>query len=225
MEGIDKKKNLLSSIPCGTDYPTCRFIKDAHVSVMNAPSVESQLKKVINEFKSLNLDAPAAPPADSAQPQIQSRARSTWTQRLWSIRRHSAAYPSCCIPRIKSCSGDLPPRLATFRLKPGTCSIQNWCGRRWRQQEMPASSWCRTVGASEPGLAGRNLLSLSAVRKTGGMESHPPWCPPARQAAHGRTRRCCSGRPQACKASLCPRKRVGSDCQTALPSIPLRQAP
>tara|TARA_R100000951_G_scaffold87357_1_gene75091 strand:- start:1804 stop:4911 length:3108 start_codon:yes stop_codon:yes gene_type:complete len=56
MEGIDKKKRLLSSIPCGTDYPTCRFIKDAHISVMNAPSVESQLKKTINDFKSLNLD-------------------------------------------------------------------------------------------------------------------------------------------------------------------------
>lgn len=56
LEGIDKKKTLLSSIPCGTDYPTCRFIKDAHVSVINAASVEAQLKKTINEFKDLKLD-------------------------------------------------------------------------------------------------------------------------------------------------------------------------
>ena len=34
LEGIGKKKNLLSSIPCGSDYPTCRFIKDAHIAVL-----------------------------------------------------------------------------------------------------------------------------------------------------------------------------------------------
>ena len=56
LDGIDKKKNLLSSIPCGSDFPTCRFIKDAHISVMNAPSVESQLKRTIEDFKSLKLD-------------------------------------------------------------------------------------------------------------------------------------------------------------------------
>ena len=56
LEGIDKKKNLLSSIPCGSDYPTCRFIKDAHIAVLNSPSIESQLKNTIHEFKSLNLD-------------------------------------------------------------------------------------------------------------------------------------------------------------------------
>ena len=56
LEGIGKKKNLLSSIPCGSDYPTCRFIKDAHIAVLNSPSIESQLKNTIHEFKSLNLD-------------------------------------------------------------------------------------------------------------------------------------------------------------------------
>ena len=56
LDGIDKKKDLLSSIPCGSDFPTCRFIKDAHVSVMNAPSVESQLKRTIEDFKNLKLD-------------------------------------------------------------------------------------------------------------------------------------------------------------------------
>jgi DNA repair exonuclease SbcCD nuclease subunit len=56
LDDISKKENLLSSIPCGDQFPTCRFIKDAHVSVLSKDSVESQMKKTINQFKLLKVD-------------------------------------------------------------------------------------------------------------------------------------------------------------------------
>ena len=56
LDDIDKKRQLLGSIPCGSDFPTCRFIKDAHVSVMNAQTVESQLKHALDTYRSLKID-------------------------------------------------------------------------------------------------------------------------------------------------------------------------
>lgn len=56
LDDISKKENLLSSIPCGSQFPTCRFIKDAHISVLNKGSVESQMKQTIEKFKLLKVD-------------------------------------------------------------------------------------------------------------------------------------------------------------------------
>tara|TARA_B100000927_G_scaffold291527_1_gene294222 strand:- start:861 stop:3968 length:3108 start_codon:yes stop_codon:yes gene_type:complete len=56
LDDIGKKKKLLSSIPCGSDYPTCRFIKDAHIAVSNCSSVETKLKIAMEEFKKLKLN-------------------------------------------------------------------------------------------------------------------------------------------------------------------------
>ena len=39
---IMKKEELLSDIPCGTDFPTCKFIRDAHVAVSTKATVEKQ---------------------------------------------------------------------------------------------------------------------------------------------------------------------------------------
>jgi DNA repair exonuclease SbcCD ATPase subunit/DNA repair exonuclease SbcCD nuclease subunit len=45
---IEKKSHLLEGIPCGTEYPQCKFIRDAHVAVTNLPQVDK-------EHKSLNI--------------------------------------------------------------------------------------------------------------------------------------------------------------------------
>ncbi len=56
---IDKKKNahkLLSSVPCGDSFPTCRFIKNAYEDFQNITQSEdqiSQLEKSITELKSI----------------------------------------------------------------------------------------------------------------------------------------------------------------------------
>ena len=42
IEDIERKSQLLEGIPCGTDYPQCKFIKDANVAVANLPHVEQQ---------------------------------------------------------------------------------------------------------------------------------------------------------------------------------------
>ena len=43
----EKKGALLTGIPCGTEYPKCKFIRDAHVAVANLPENE----KVILEIR------------------------------------------------------------------------------------------------------------------------------------------------------------------------------
>ena len=42
IEDIERKSHLLEGIPCGTDYPQCKFIRDANVAVANLPHVEKQ---------------------------------------------------------------------------------------------------------------------------------------------------------------------------------------
>jgi|TARA_R110002124_G_scaffold49599_6_gene145278 DNA repair exonuclease SbcCD nuclease subunit/ABC-type Mn2+/Zn2+ transport system ATPase subunit len=40
LETAIKKEKLLDGIPCGTNYPTCKFIRDAHVSVATMPELD-----------------------------------------------------------------------------------------------------------------------------------------------------------------------------------------
>ena len=42
IEDIERKSHLLDGIPCGTDFPQCKFIKDANVAVANLPHVEQE---------------------------------------------------------------------------------------------------------------------------------------------------------------------------------------
>ena len=42
IEDIERKSHLLDGIPCGSDYPQCKFIRDANVAVANLPHVEKQ---------------------------------------------------------------------------------------------------------------------------------------------------------------------------------------
>ena len=44
IEDIERKSKLLDGIPCGTDYPQCKFIRDANVAVANLPQVEDEEK-------------------------------------------------------------------------------------------------------------------------------------------------------------------------------------
>ena len=48
------KSRLLDNIPCGDSYPSCKFIKDAHVAIAKLPESEGSLgkaKEEINRFK------------------------------------------------------------------------------------------------------------------------------------------------------------------------------
>ena len=42
IEDIERKSHLLDGIPCGVDYPQCKFIRDANVAVANLPHVEER---------------------------------------------------------------------------------------------------------------------------------------------------------------------------------------
>ncbi len=44
IDDIEKKSHLLDGIPCGTEYPQCKFIRDAHVAVANLPHVDKEHK-------------------------------------------------------------------------------------------------------------------------------------------------------------------------------------
>ena len=46
----------MDGIPCGTSYPTCKFIKDAHVAVATIPEVKSEVEEL---EKTLSALAPA----------------------------------------------------------------------------------------------------------------------------------------------------------------------
>ena len=54
LENISKKEALLKSIPCGDSYPTCRFIKDAHIDVANKELATHDLSVAINRVDTLN---------------------------------------------------------------------------------------------------------------------------------------------------------------------------
>ena len=44
-EDAIKKEQLLNEIPCGTSFPTCRFIRDAHVAVADKNSIEDEQRQ------------------------------------------------------------------------------------------------------------------------------------------------------------------------------------
>jgi len=60
---ILNKENLLNDIPCGTKFPSCKFIRDAHVAVANKTNIEKEQQvtlKFIDEIKgSINKLDPA----------------------------------------------------------------------------------------------------------------------------------------------------------------------
>jgi len=47
-EDIIKKEKLLNDIPCGTSFPTCKFIRDAHVAVANKMTVEEEQRRILH---------------------------------------------------------------------------------------------------------------------------------------------------------------------------------
>ena len=53
IEAIERKSKLLDGIPCGTDYPQCKFIRDANIAVANLPHVEEQQGSATGEVTSL----------------------------------------------------------------------------------------------------------------------------------------------------------------------------
>jgi len=48
---MSKKLDLLDEVPCGDKYPTCRFIRDAHLAAVELPSLEVEIVKKIEEAK------------------------------------------------------------------------------------------------------------------------------------------------------------------------------
>ena len=53
-ENILKKEKLLDGIPCGTQYPSCKFIRDAHVAVSQKPLVEDESKQHQDKTKTIS---------------------------------------------------------------------------------------------------------------------------------------------------------------------------
>jgi exonuclease SbcC len=53
IEDIERKSKLLDGIPCGTEYPQCKFIRDANIAVANLPHVEDQQGTTKGEVQSL----------------------------------------------------------------------------------------------------------------------------------------------------------------------------
>ena len=53
IESIETKSKLLDGIPCGTDFPQCKFIRDANVAVANLPHVNTEQKNVEIKFNTL----------------------------------------------------------------------------------------------------------------------------------------------------------------------------
>ena len=53
IEEISNNEGLLSSIPCGDEYPTCKFIRSAHAQVATRNVVEEELATSIQELAAL----------------------------------------------------------------------------------------------------------------------------------------------------------------------------
>jgi len=60
---VEAKQELLSSVPCGDQFPTCRFIKDAHEAVGSYDVIDQAIKNLQeavgtyeNEIKALNVE-------------------------------------------------------------------------------------------------------------------------------------------------------------------------
>jgi len=50
------KEKLLDDIPCGTSFPTCKFIKDAHVAVATIPEFETEINSLEDALSTLAPD-------------------------------------------------------------------------------------------------------------------------------------------------------------------------
>ena len=48
-----KKIELLEEVPCGTQFPNCKFIKDAHIATIGLPSLEVSIIEHLEEAKRL----------------------------------------------------------------------------------------------------------------------------------------------------------------------------
>ena len=51
---ISKKEKLLKSIPCGDQFPSCHFIKDAYIDVANKPGIEEDLQTAMARLQKLD---------------------------------------------------------------------------------------------------------------------------------------------------------------------------
>ena len=54
IEQIERKSKLLDGIPCGTDFPQCKFIRDANVAVANLPHTQKEKLNSQTQFEILN---------------------------------------------------------------------------------------------------------------------------------------------------------------------------
>jgi DNA repair exonuclease SbcCD ATPase subunit len=50
-KGLSKKIELLDEVPCGTQFPMCRFINDAHLATVELPSLEINIINEIEDAK------------------------------------------------------------------------------------------------------------------------------------------------------------------------------
>jgi len=50
-KSMSKKLDLLDEVPCGDKYPTCQFIRDAHLAATELPSLEVEIVDKIEEAK------------------------------------------------------------------------------------------------------------------------------------------------------------------------------
>ena len=53
LENIKTKQKLLDGIPCGDIYPSCKFIKDAHIAVATKELAENDRTKAETELEDL----------------------------------------------------------------------------------------------------------------------------------------------------------------------------
>jgi exonuclease SbcC len=53
---VNKQAGLLSEIPCGDQFPTCRFIKEAHIQVANRYTFEVELEDTLKELETIEPD-------------------------------------------------------------------------------------------------------------------------------------------------------------------------
>ena len=56
LDSAIKKEKLLEGIPCGTNYPTCKFIRDAHVSVATMPEINLDIENLNTKLSDLSPD-------------------------------------------------------------------------------------------------------------------------------------------------------------------------
>jgi DNA repair exonuclease SbcCD nuclease subunit len=54
LQDVDRKRRLLEGIPCGDSFPTCRFIKDAHVAVASSDLVERDLEIAVGDLAAMD---------------------------------------------------------------------------------------------------------------------------------------------------------------------------